>query len=224
MPHGGPQSRDTGEYDWWASFYASQGYAVLQPNFRGSSGYGHEFVEAGYGGFGTRMIDDMIDGVHYLQNAGIANSGRYCAAGASYGGYAALMLALRDPENVACVISFAGVTDPFAIMESSSALNTELRYWEQYTGSRYGSPAEQAVITPVERAGEYRAPLLILHGNQDTTVPFGQFRLLRDAMANRSNARFVEMDGADHYPGNPDARASLLRESQVFLEQCFPAN
>ena len=224
MPHGGPQSRDTGEYDWWASFYASLGYAVLQPNFRGSSGYGHEFVEAGHGGFGTRMIDDLIDGARYLQNAGIADPGSYCAAGASYGGYAALMLALRDSEDVACVISFAGVTDPFAIMESSSALDTELRYWEQYTGSRYGSSAEQAVITPVERAGEYRAPLLILHGNQDTTVPFGQFRLLRDAIGNRPDVRFVEMDGADHYLGNPDARATLLRESQAFLEEHFPAD
>lgn len=222
MPHGGPQDRTTAEYSWWPAYYASLGYVVLQPNFRGSSGYGYEFVEAGYGGFGTRMIDDIIDGARYLQETGIARPGAYCAAGASYGGYAAMMAALRDPENVACVISFAGVTDPFAILESRNNLEISLRYWEQFMGNRYGDRAEQATITPVERAAEFQAPLLLIHGEVDTTVPFGQFRLMRTAMDGRPDARFVTMPGEDHYLSNVEARTTLLRESSAFLEEYFP--
>ncbi|WP_417484970.1 alpha/beta hydrolase family protein [Maricaulis salignorans] len=224
MPHGGPQARDTAGFDWWAAYYASLGYVVLQPNFRGSEGYGYDFVEAGYGGFGTRMIDDMIDGAQYLQAIGLARPGAYCAAGASYGGYAALMLALRDRDNLACVISFAGVTDPFSILESRSSLGISLRYWEQFLGSRYGSRSEQAVITPLERSGEFAAPLLILHGDLDTTVPYGQLRLMRDAMAGNPAARFVTLPGEDHYLRSSEARTILLRESQAFLEEYFPAD
>ncbi|WP_339742640.1 alpha/beta fold hydrolase [uncultured Maricaulis sp.] len=224
MPHGGPQARDTAGYGWWSSFYASLGYAVLQPNFRGSDGYGYDFLEAGYGGFGTRMIDDIIDGAHALQQSGLARPGAYCASGWSYGGYAALMVALRDPENVACAISFAGVTDPFAILESRNSLEISVRYWEQFMGDRYGNRAQQGTITPAERAADFRAPLLIMHGELDTTVPYGQFRLMYNAMEGRSNARFVTLPGEDHYLSNPQARATVLRESQAFLDENFPAN
>lgn len=224
MPHGGPRSRDTAEYDWWAAFYAARGYAVFQPNFRGSIGYGYEFERAGYGGFGTRMIDDIIEGAHHLQAAGIARPGQYCVIGGSYGGYAALMTALRDPEHVACAVSFAGVTDPFAFLGGRNRWQTELRYWEQYMGDRYGDRAEQALITPVARVGELQAPLLILHGEDDTTVPYDQLRLLRNAMEGRDNVRFVTLQDADHYLGTPEARTILLRESQAFLDENFPAD
>lgn len=224
MPHGGPQARDTAEYDWWAAFYAARGYAVFQPNFRGSSGYGEAFEQAGHGGFGSRMIEDIIEGAHSLQATGAVRPGPYCVIGASYGGYAALMAALRDPDNVACVVSFAGVTDPFALLGSRNRWQTTLRYWEQYLGDRYGDRAEQATITPVSRAGEFRAPMLILHGEDDTTVPYGQLRLLRNVMEGRDNVRFVTLRDADHNLGTPQARATVLRESQTFLEEYFPAN
>jgi len=224
MPHGGPRARDTAEYDWWAAFYAARGYLVFQPNFRGSTGYSYSFEQAGHGGFGTRMIDDIIEGAHRMQEAGIARAGQYCVVGASYGGYAALMTALRDRDNVACAVSFAGVTDPFAFLGSRERWATTLRYWEQYLGDRYGDRAEQATITPVARAAELQLPLLILHGEDDTTVPYGQMRLLRNAMAGRDTVRFVTLPDADHYLGTPGDRQTVLRESQVFLEQYFPAN
>ncbi|WP_417471362.1 prolyl oligopeptidase family serine peptidase [Maricaulis sp.] len=224
MPHGGPRSRDTAQYDWWASFYAARGYAVFQPNFRGSSGYGEAFERAGYGGFGSRMIDDIIEGAHHVQESGRVRPGQYCVIGGSYGGYAALMTALRDPGNVACALSFAGVTDPFAFLGSRDNRHTSLRYWEQYMGERFGDRDEQATITPAARADELRLPLLIMHGEDDTTVPYGQFRLLRNAMEGRDNVRFVTLPDADHYLGTPEARTSLLRESQTFLDENFPAH
>ncbi|WP_417480954.1 alpha/beta fold hydrolase [Maricaulis sp.] len=224
MPHGGPRARDTAEYDWWAAFYAAHGYAVFQPNFRGSTGYGEAFERAGYGGFGSRMIDDIIEGAHHLQETGRARPGQYCVIGGSYGGYAALMTALRDRDNVACAVSFAGVTDPFAFLGNRTRWQTTLRYWEQYMGDRFGDRDDQATITPVARADELTLPLLVLHGEDDTTVPFGQLRLLRNAMEGRDNVQFVTLPDADHYLGTPEARTVLLRESQAFLDANFPAH
>jgi len=222
MPHGGPQAYDGGEFDWWAAYYASLGYAVLQPNFRGSSGRGAEFIEAGYGGFGTRMIDDIIDGVHHLQSEGIARDGAYCAAGGSYGGYAALMTALRDPGGVACVISYAGVTQPFAMLSDEDGNSGIVRYWEAYMGSRFEDRDYRASITPAARADEISAPVLALHGREDTTVPFGQMLALQDALDGRPDTRFVTLDGESHYLDTQASRETLLRESGAFLREHLP--
>jgi len=224
MPHGGPQSRDTAEFDWWASYYASLGYAVFQPNFRGSQGYGTEFLEAGYGGFGTRMIEDIIEGAHYLQDEGIAREGGYCAAGASYGGYAVMMMSIKDQDRLACAISFAGVVDPFSMLARSQDDADTIRYWEQYMGSRFTSSDYQEEISPSDRMNEMRAPMLILHGDDDTTVPFDHFRQLQSGMANQDTARFIRMEGEDHYLGSPEARMTLLRESEAFLAEHLPVH
>jgi len=221
LPHGGPQSRDIGTFDWWPAYYASLGYAVLQPNFRGSLGRGHDFVAAGHGGFGTRMIDDIIDGARYLQAEGIARPGGYCAVGASYGGYAALMTALRDAENVACVATFAGVTHPFAMLGGRG--NTGyVRYWEAYMGSRFEDADYQDSISPMERAGEIDQPVLVMHGDQDTTVDYVQMEMLENAAGGRSNFRFVTFEGQDHYLGSQAARRALLEQSGDFLTEHLP--
>ena len=111
MPHGGPDYRDYIGFDWMAQFFANRGYAVLQPNFRGSSGYGHKFTEAGLHQWGLKMQDDISDGVKKLIADGIANPKRVCIVGASYGGYAALAGATFTPDLYACAVSFAGISD-----------------------------------------------------------------------------------------------------------------
>jgi dipeptidyl aminopeptidase/acylaminoacyl peptidase len=221
LPHGGPQARDIGTFDWWAGYYAALGYAVLQPNFRGSEGRGPEFVEAGYGGFGTRMIDDMIDGAHYLQAEGIARPGEYCTAGGSYGGYAALMMALRDSDNVACVVTFAGVTHPFAMLGGAGGTGYA-RYWEAYMGSRFEDDGYQDSISPMARAGEISQPVLAMHGDEDTTVPYEQMEMLERAAGGRSNFRFVTFEGQDHYFDSQVARRALLEQSGDFLTEHLP--
>ncbi|MEO1643329.1 MAG: prolyl oligopeptidase family serine peptidase, partial [Pseudomonadota bacterium] len=110
LPHGGPEARDRATYDWLAQAIASQGYLVMQPNFRGSAGYGAEFRNAGYGEFGGKMIEDITDGAAWAVSQGLAKPG-YCSVGWSYGGYAALMTGLKDAENAKCLISINGVTD-----------------------------------------------------------------------------------------------------------------
>ncbi|WP_203291789.1 alpha/beta hydrolase family protein [Maricaulis parjimensis] len=221
LPHGGPQASDDGRFEWWSAYYADLGYAVLQPNFRGSTGRGWDYVTAGHGGFGTRMIDDITDGADYLREQGIALDQPYCAVGASYGGYAALMAAIRDSEDVACVVSFAGVTNPFGLL-ASGYNRSGVRYWEQYMGSRFSDDDYQESITPTAQTAALTMPLLVLHGDEDTTVPIDQFTGLRRAMEGRSNVRFVQMEGANHYLDRASDRETLLRESGDFLLQHLP--
>ncbi|WP_425999498.1 alpha/beta hydrolase family protein [Caulobacter sp. DWR1-3-2b1] len=111
VPHGGPQARDSAGFDWWAQAPASRGYAVLQPNFRGSSGYGRAFTEAGYGEWGGKMQTDLSDGVRMLAKAGTIDPKRVCIVGASYGGYAALAGITLDKGVYRCSVAVAGVSD-----------------------------------------------------------------------------------------------------------------
>jgi pimeloyl-ACP methyl ester carboxylesterase len=224
MPHGGPQSRTNAEYNWEVAYYASLGYAVLQPNFRGSDGYGTEFREAGFGGFGTRMIEDIIDGASAMREMGIARDGDYCVNGASYGGYAAMMIAVQDAEHVACAISFGGVADPFSILSDSTQDPDLINYWEQYMGSRFADAETRNAITPASRLNSLSVPLLVMHGENDTTVPFDHFRQLQRALRGQNNAQFVRLADVDHYLGSAAARTTLLNETASFLRQYLPVN
>ena len=129
FPHGGPESRDNMAFDWWAGFYAARGYAVYQPNFRGSSGYGFKFRTAGLGQWGRAMQRDITEGVNKLVADGVADGDRICIVGASYGGYAALAGATLTPDLYACAISVNGVTDLLAMLgeeSKSSGIHTRL--------------------------------------------------------------------------------------------------
>ena len=223
LPHGGPRSHDSGVFDWQAAYYASLGYAVLQPNYRGSTGRGEAFIAAGIGEFGTGMIHDMIDGARHVADRGLAQAD-YCAIGGSYGGYAALMLALEDPAHVKCAISFGGVTAPFAFIGTQDYSDSLVRYWEQYIGSRFDDRDYRQMISPVDRAAEFSQPLLVMHGDEDTVVPPGQLRLLRRELDGRANTRFIMLDDENHYLDTRTARQAFLRESTDFLAEHFPVD
>lgn len=222
LPHGGPRSHDTGVFDWQAAYYASLGYAVLQPNYRGSTGRGEAFIQAGIGEFGTGMIHDMIDAARHVSESGLAEA-EYCAIGSSYGGYAALMLALEDPGHVRCAMSFGGVTAPFAFIGERDYSDSLVRYWERYIGSRFDDRDYRESISPVDRAGEFSQPLLIMHGDEDTVVPPGQLRLLRRELDGRPDTRFVMLEDENHYLDTRTSREAFLRESTEFLAEHFPA-
>ncbi len=228
MPHGGPEARDDASYDWWAQYYASLGYIVLKPNYRGSSGYGDEFRDAGYNEFGGRMIDDMTDGARQLISEGLARDGGYCVVGASYGGYAALMAAIRSPQDVACAVSVNGVTDPFLILGNArvggGTAAPSLRYWADYIGTVFDSEERQVSISPLQRLDDLRAPLLLIHGDEDSTVDVEQSRLMDQAMQGRRDFTYVELAGEDHYLGTRSARSRLLEESRDFLAQHHPSS
>ena len=224
MPHGGPEARDGFGYDWWAQALAAEGYLVIQPNFRGSSGYGQAFRNAGFGAFGGKMIDDIADAGAWAVDQGLVASGAYCVAGASYGGYAALMMGLNDAARSQCLISVNGVTEPFAQVAAFADGSETADYWERYIGmNRYTSDEERAVISPVARAGEITQPVLLLYGEQDLVVPTAQARLLTDRLEGKAGFRSVSLGKSDHYLATSDVRNQVLTETIAFLNEHHPA-
>lgn len=225
MPHGGPEARDTARFDWWAQAYAAAGYAVLQPNFRGSVGYGKTFRDAGHGEFGGKMITDTLDGYDWAVEEGIAKPGGYCIVGASYGGYAALQGAVLGGSDVKCSIAVSAVGDPIIFVRDLPEESGRYEYWTEYLGfDRFTSDEEQDAFIPLNNSASISAKLLVMHGLEDSTVPFEQARIIRNAFEHRPNFKFVEMDGEDHYLQSRDARQAVLRESLLFLDQHFPVN
>lgn len=217
MPHGGPEARDDASYDWLSQAIASAGYAVLQPNFRGSSGYGSDFRDAGYGEFGGKMVLDVIDGATRLIEDGIGAADGHCAMGWSYGGYSALMTALLDADRTICAISINGVTDPFELIYTGPV---SLAYWEQYMGDIYKTPKDKkSAMTPMDRAGEYKAPLLLIHGKEDTTVTYYQSSMFA---RNAPDAELVTIEGDDHGLFNSASRKKVIAESLEFLNLHHP--
>lgn len=212
MPHGGPAARDHEKFDWWAQYLAEQGYVVLQPNYRGSTGYGTAFKKLGEGEWGLKMQDDLLDGIDWLAAQGIADPGRTCIVGASYGGYTAMRGAQRDGPRYRCVISLAGISDLQAMRNYHSS------FLVGYTASReyWAKQAPRlAAVSPRMHAKEFGAPILLLHGKEDIRVPVHQSRNMADQLRKAGKThQYIELPEADHHLSRTDDRAALLRATK----------
>ncbi|HYJ40057.1 MAG TPA: alpha/beta fold hydrolase [Steroidobacteraceae bacterium] len=223
MPHGGPEARDETGFDWLAQFLASRGYAVLQPQFRGSTGRGRAHADAGRQQWGLRMQDDVTDGVKALITQGIVDPKRVCIVGWSYGGYAALAGAAFTPDLYACAASIGGVSDlPVmlgAINRDDGRDSDSFAYWREHIGS----PFDPDVIakSPARAAATVRAPILLLHGTNDTVVPIDQSRLMASALRKASKpVELIELTGEDHWmKTSSNSRIRTLTELERFLWQ-----
>lgn len=228
LPHGGPASRDEPEFDWWAQALASRGYAVLQPNFRGSSGYGHDFLAAGFGEFGRKMQTDLSDGVRDLAARGMIDAKRVCIVGASYGGYAALAGATLDRGVYRCAASVAGISDlgQFLKTRVQTGRTTEsaaLRYWTRFFGADDIRSPALAAISPVTFADRVDIPILLIHGRDDTVVAFNQSQIMADALKRAGKpVDLVELQGEDHWLSRGDTRLLMLQSLVAFLEKHNP--
>jgi dienelactone hydrolase len=229
LPHGGPASRDYMGFDWWAQALASRGYVVLQPNFRGSEGLGKEHLEAGYGQWGRKMQTDLSDGVRYLAAEGIIDPARVCIVGASYGGYAAMAGPTLDNGVYRCAVSVAGVSDLRRMVQWSSERAGQrdapvVRYWNRFMGADRLGDRDLDPISPAHQAARADAPILLLHGRDDTVVPFEQSRFLAEALQRAGKPyELVELSGEDHWLSRPDTRRRMLAETVRFLELHNPA-
>ncbi|MFT4251376.1 MAG: S9 family peptidase [Caulobacter sp.] len=187
MPHGGPEARDSFDYDPWVQSLARAGYAVFQPQFRGSGGFGRAFAAAGDGQWGLRMQDDVLEGVEALVKAGQIDADRICIYGASYGGYVALQAGARHPERFKCVISRAGVSDLVAVQtwerKESGADSPRYRYWLKSIGDPSANRAKLVETSPITYAASYGPPVLLLHGDADDIVPLQQSRIMQEALS-----------------------------------------
>ncbi len=225
MPHGGPFARDSWSFDPWVQFLADRGYAVLQVNFRGSTGYGRPYVERGFGQFGTGMIDDLEDGVDWLVQQGIADPHRVCVMGASYGGYVALWAPIRHPERYRCAISFAGVTDLRAILRYDARILAAPRYSREWRRRVQGEErTDLSLISPLQQAARMTVPVLIAHGEQDRVVPVSQSRNLVRALARAGTpAETVFYPQEAHGFTKPQDSIDFLQRVEAFLAAHNPA-
>ncbi len=216
LPHGGPYARDSKRFDYLAQFFASRGYGVMQMNFRGSVGYGKEFEEAGRKNW-VVMQEDVEDGTRWLIEKGYADPARTCIAGWSYGGYAALIAKIKNPDLYACTISMAGVTD------LKDLINDMKKY-------RFGKITARGFLkgfsdkdnlkenSPVKRAAEMTGPVFMAHGTLDQRVHYDQFKRMKSALK-KSDAKLTTLTfkDEDHFLSNEENRKEFFEALDKFL-------
>jgi len=202
MIHGGPTYRDDWGWDADVQFLASRGYVVMQPQFRGSTGFGRAFEVAGHGQWGRTMQDDVTAGVQWMIKQGIADPNRICIYGASYGGYAALWGIVKDPDLYKCAISFAGVSDIELILTDSSDSNDDKvsrQLMRVKIGDAKADKARFDLVSPLKQAHRIKAPVLLMHGTEDQRVPFAHARKMKRALEEQHKSyEFVEFEDAGH--------------------------
>lgn len=226
LPHGGPHGiRDSiAQLDRDAKVLAQHGYAVLQPNFRGSGGFGKAFEQAGYKRWGTAMINDMTDGVLYLAEQGIIDKDRVCAYGASYGGYAALMSAIREPDLYKCTVGFVGVYDLNLMLtegdvpRSASGRNFLARI---LPSSEEGRNRQ----SPVHNLDSLKAPVFIIHGAEDVRVPIIHAERLRDALQEREHPmEWMVKENEGHGFFKPEHNVERWQRMLAFFDRYIGPN
>jgi dipeptidyl aminopeptidase/acylaminoacyl peptidase len=223
MPHGGPDARDVIGFDWWSQFLANRGYAVFQPNFRGSTGYGRSFTDAGLHQWGLKMQDDITDGVKKLIADGVADPKRICIVGASYGGYAALAGATFTPDLYACAVSFACISNLHDMLVWEGArfgdINTSYAsFWISRIGDISDDSARIDATSPALHADQVKIPILLMHGENDTTVPIYQSEEEEKALLKAGKkVEFVRFAGDDHYFTLSATRIDMLTRVEKFL-------
>ncbi|WP_454884034.1 alpha/beta hydrolase family protein [Sphingomonas oryzagri] len=215
MPHGGPASHDDWGFDWLVQYFAHQGYAVLQPEFRGSTGYGDGWLlQNGFKSW-RAAIGDIVDAGHWLVSQGIAAPDKLAIVGWSYGGYAALQSNVVDPDLFKAVIAIAPVTDLDALKEESTF------YTNHAVVSDYiGSGANVVDGSPARHADRFKAPVMMFHGTTDQNVGVGESRLMNEKLrAVGKQSEVVIYQGLDHQLPSGEMRADMLRRADGFLRQ-----
>ena len=213
MPHGGPGARDEWGFDWWAQFFAARGFAVLQPNFRGSAGYGASWYrQNGFRSWRT-AIGDVNDAGRWLTAQGIANPAKLAVVGWSYGGYAALQSSALDPALFKAIVAVAPVTDLDMLREESAGFSNHALV-DAFIG--HGPHITEG--SPTHNVAAIRVPVLMFHGDKDQNVGIAESRAmarrLRDA---GKSVQLVEYPGLSHQLDDSRARADMLGKTDAFL-------
>ncbi len=223
MPHGGPSARDAEGFDWWAQAIAEQGYVVIQPNYRGSTGYGTKWEKMSENQWGLTMQDDLNDALTYLTEQGVGDPKRACIVGWSYGGYAAFRGAQRDGKIWRCAIAGAGVPDMPAMKRY------DRNYLGKYGTKFIGSGADDLKSTsPQYFPQDFSTPILIVHGAKDQRVPVSQSRNMVKALrtagkVENTDFRYVEQKENTHNMLREEDREQWITEVMAWLARWNPA-
>ncbi len=212
MPHGGPASRDEWGFDWLVQYFAVRGYAVLQPNYRGSAGLGSEWYrQNGFQSWRT-AIGDVDDAGRWLLKQGIAAPGKLAIVGWSYGGYAALQGAALDPDLYKAAVAVAPVTDLARLKNDVGQLGRDF----------IGSGPHISEGSPAQNAERIKIPVLLFHGDHDANVDIAQSRVMRDKLkAAGKDVTLVEFPGLDHQLFDASARTRVLADSDAFIRKAL---
>jgi len=229
LVHGGPWARDLWTYQGTnrsvQQFLANRGYAVLQVNYRGSSGYGRAFLKAAVGEFAGKMHDDLIDGVRWAVAQGVADPRRVGIYGASYGGYAALLGATLTPDVFACSVDVVGVADLASqLAEAPAYWSLSLPWWKRYVGDP-ADPAQRAAMdakSPLHMAMNAKNPILVMHGVNDPRVKFSQSQRMVAALQKYGKpVEFVAFQDDGHGNRKWTNNLSMYRHTEDFFAGCL---
>ena len=221
LPHGGPWARDVWGYRPDIQFLANRGYAVLQMNFRGSTGYGKKFWSSSFKKWGKEMQNDITDGVNYLVNKGITDKKRVGIYGGSYGGYAVLAGLAFTPDVYACGVDYVGVSNIFTLMETIPP------YWKPYREMFYemvGHPKQDKAmlteVSPVFHADKIKAPLMVVQGAKDPRVKKAESDQIVEALKKRGiDVPYLVKDNEGHGFRNEENKMEMFSKMETFLEK-----
>ncbi len=220
MVHGGPHGPyDTWGFDGMVQFLANRGYAVLQVNFRGSGGFGKAFEEAGYRQWGGKMIDDITDATQNVVDQGLVDGNRMCIYGASYGGYAALMSVVRQPDLFKCAIGYVGIYNlEYAYTDSDITMrNQGTNYLKDVIGT---DKTELARFSPVHFADKIKANVFLIHGEKDARVAVRNSEDMRDALVKAGKqVPYLNFSNSGHGVYDEEGRRLLYSEIEKYLAQ-----
>ncbi|PCI62947.1 MAG: peptidase S9 [Gammaproteobacteria bacterium] len=221
-PHGGPQSRDYQYFDPFVQYFASQGYAVLQVNFRGSTGFGNNYMAKGYRQWGEASQQDVYEAVDWLAQQNTVDTNKSCIVGASYGGYMALTAAFQKPELFDCVVSIAGIGDVLALVEDEYKYPT----MRAFIKKTIGDPKDNDDISKLKKVSAINyveritAPMLLIHGTYDTQVNYNQsVDFTKKAKRAGVKVNYVELKHATHYLDENDNRLAAFKVMGEFLQK-----
>jgi dienelactone hydrolase len=225
LPHGGPSGHDIVRFDWWAQAFASRGYAVFQPNFRGSTNRDAAFRRAGQGEWGRKMQSDISDGLAALAEQGVVDPARACIVGASYGGYAALAGVTLQQGLYRCAVAVAPVSDLALMYRTDVRESGQSRVVSRSLLDQLGPRSGFDAVSPRRFARQADAPVLLIHGRDDVVVPFEQSARMAEALKDAGKPhRLVELRQEDHWLSRAGTRLQMLEEAVAFVQQHNPAD
>lgn len=224
MPHGGPEAYDTKGFDYQAQYFASQGYLVIQPQFRGSDGFGLDHLLAGRGEWGRKMQDDLTDAIITLADEGKVDKERVCIVGGSYGGYAALAGAVFTPDLYKCVVSLNGVSDVHSMLNQDKKdygkHHWVVSYWETVIAKGEVEKDHLKQISPINHISEIKAPVLLIHGQYDKVVSKEQSKKMAKRMKRaKKNVTYIELPKGDHYLSSGKNRMTAMEAIAKFVDE-----
>jgi dipeptidyl aminopeptidase/acylaminoacyl peptidase len=224
LPHGGPAARDVYGFQYEAQYLASRGYVVLQPQYRGSAGFGDAFQRAGNKSL-DKMVTDLEDGVRYLNAQGQIDPARVCVVGWSWGGYLAQASLAFAPDTYACGVSGAGISDLAQQLEDANDFwwgGYGIAYWREVIGQPLMDARIIQATSPIKHIAAIKAPLLLIHGEADHIISYRQSERMNEAMTKAGkDVTYMPIKFMPHGPRNAEERLAVLKAMDEFIARAF---